>query len=116
MNVVLTPQPTPCRDCFCMLQATSAEENDGCCSACGAEACYCCGCTNERACVRTILSINGQHSTTSRCSWAAPGLCSFCHEEAAYVLYMLVTDRVPSDGDYLRTYVPGQTHHLEANR
>lgn len=112
MAVILTPQPVPCKHCFTILKATYAAQNDGLCPGCGEMACYTCGCVDDRACVRLTRSADGQHVMESICGWAEPGLCSFCHSEAAYVLYMEATGRVPSDPFYLRTYQPGETHHL----
>jgi hypothetical protein len=114
MKIILTPQPVSCKNCFYLLQASYAAQHVGRCPACGEMACFTCGCVEHIPCHSVSSTRDGLRSTTSGCSWAEPGLCTFCQSEAAYVLYMLVTGREPSDQSYLRTYVPGQTHHLAA--
>jgi hypothetical protein len=112
MTLVMTPQPVPCRNCGYMLMASYEAQNQGLCPGCREQACYTCGCTDERACVKESRSLDETRVTELVCDWTREGPCSFCVWEAAYVLYMEATDRVPDDPFYLRTYVPGRTHRV----
>ena len=112
MNFVLTPQPVNCQSCGYLLKASYAAQNMGCCPSCGEPACYTCGCVAAFACVKALRTNDGARSLMHACAWAEMGLCSFCFDEAAYVLYMEATGRVPTDPYYLRTYRAGETHHV----
>ena len=110
--IVLTPEPVPCRVCFTILKSSYAEQNEGRCPGCGEMVCYTCGCIDRSPCTRESTSQDGLRSVTTSCGWAEEGLCSFCMEEAAYVLYMEATGRTPDDPRYLRHYRTAQTHHV----
>ncbi len=111
MSISLTPQPVAC-ECGFMLHASFAAERAGRCPNCGEMVCHTCGCTETHACARLASTTDGARSVRQVCDWAEPGLCSFCYSEATYCLYMEVTGRTPSDPFYLRTYLPGETHHV----
>lgn len=114
MTVVPTPAPVGCRNCGCVLHASSAEEQMGACPGCGEPVCYTCGCVDFDACTKMSAARDGSRSVTVVCAWVAAGLCSFCFAEAAYLLYMEATGRIPGDAYYLRIDKPGQKRHVAA--
>jgi hypothetical protein len=100
--VAFHPLPVPARCCGTILQASYAEAYDFCCPTCGDPACYVCGCTEQAACSRVLVSADGLLRTVHACGWAGPGMCSFCYSRAAYELYQKATGR-PADDPYYMT-------------
>lgn len=99
------PLPVPCQGCGTVLQASSAADNGFRCPVCTRPACYCCGCTQDRACVVEVTTLDGSHSEQLVCGWAEPGCCSFCFARAAYEFYQEATGR-PADDHYYLALAP----------
>lgn len=91
--IAIHPNPTPCKKCGTILQASLADEYNNRCPGCGEPVCYICGCTELTPCVYGAAT----------CSWVPDArACSRCFARLAYELYQQATGRPADDPYYLQ--------------
>jgi hypothetical protein len=88
---LLVGQKTSTATCSACGTSLDLATDDGVCPGCGVAVCLICGCTEGVPCVQKCAG-----DSVLACSWQRPGVCTFCHSDAAAFAYAMATGRIPA--------------------